>query len=254
MLKSYTVAKVCVAGSANSGKSSLLRRFVEDCYDENYDRTIGADYCSKTLTIADRLTKLQLWDLAGSEDSQSYIISFIKCAHVLIITCDMSQENGLEETKSYWEKIKPDIPDYCSVFLVGTKADLPRKITEEGLKQLAEENRVPPYTITSAKTSANVNTLFETVTRAAPVIEKNSLPSTAAIKVAPVVNKNSLSSTAKISDVGMFSKRSNLLYAVGCFLQALGEFMLFCIAKDICMIKEEETSYRTKVSNSLSVK
>ena len=42
--KSQKQLKICVIGSSNVGKSSLLLRYTEDYYDENYQATIGIDF------------------------------------------------------------------------------------------------------------------------------------------------------------------------------------------------------------------
>ena len=42
--------KICVIGSSNVGKSSLLLKFTEDYFDENYQATIGIDFKFKQIS------------------------------------------------------------------------------------------------------------------------------------------------------------------------------------------------------------
>ena len=64
-------AKVCLLGSFAVGKTSLVRRFVHDRFDDTYISTIGVKVSRKTLMVAREEgaveLNLLLWDLAGAE-------------------------------------------------------------------------------------------------------------------------------------------------------------------------------------------
>ena len=64
--------KVCLLGDFAVGKTSLVRRFVYDLFDDQYLSTIGVKVSRKTITVArgQDLVELtmMLWDLAGSEE------------------------------------------------------------------------------------------------------------------------------------------------------------------------------------------
>ena len=59
------VLKVVLIGASNSGKTSLLLRFVEQVFEEGLQNTIGVDFKMKTLMIDDKVAKVQVWDTAG---------------------------------------------------------------------------------------------------------------------------------------------------------------------------------------------
>lgn len=56
-----------MVGSAASGKTSLVNRFVEDTFQEDALTTIGMDLKSVTLKVEDVAVRLQIWDTAGQE-------------------------------------------------------------------------------------------------------------------------------------------------------------------------------------------
>jgi len=63
--------KVCLLGEFAVGKTSLVRRFVYNRFDEKYLSTIGVKVSRKTVSVPrgqemDELNML-LWDLAGGE-------------------------------------------------------------------------------------------------------------------------------------------------------------------------------------------
>jgi GTPase SAR1 family protein len=206
-----------------SGKSSILRHLVEYTYDAS-----GMAFGSKILNAKGRNIKLQLWDYSGEE---SFLPITAYYAQAFIVTCDLSQEDGLEKTRNYWKGIKRNIPSNCRVFLIGTKADLTQKITIEKLEDLAKQMDTPHSVIcgvTSAKEPASgqkVSELFEEVINNVvhSVIQKPKTPASS--------NKPYPSATAP--HAGMFSKANNLQKAVSAFFRVLGEFMFYCFAEEI---------------------
>lgn len=59
--------KIILVGSAASGKTSLVNRFVEDIFQEDVLTTIGMDLKSVTLKVEDIAVRLQIWDTVGQE-------------------------------------------------------------------------------------------------------------------------------------------------------------------------------------------
>ena len=57
--------KVLLIGNSGVGKSSLLVRFADDVFTDNFMPTIGVDFKIKTLMVDKKSAKLQIWDTAG---------------------------------------------------------------------------------------------------------------------------------------------------------------------------------------------
>lgn len=60
----YTM-KVIIIGDSGVGKSSLLVRYRENKFIDNYIMTIGINYVWNICTIDGLRIKLQIWDTAG---------------------------------------------------------------------------------------------------------------------------------------------------------------------------------------------
>ena len=82
------------------GKTSIVTRFVNDGFHENYSVniisqlqfTVGIDMMSKVITVKSKPVKIQLWDTAGQERFKCLIPSYIKQSHVVIIVYDVTSK------------------------------------------------------------------------------------------------------------------------------------------------------------------
>ena len=72
--------KVCMLGSFSVGKSSLLRRFVENMFDDQYHTTIGVKVDKKVMNVSGEDLTLVLWDIYGED-------AFRKCACPICAEC-----------------------------------------------------------------------------------------------------------------------------------------------------------------------
>lgn len=57
--------KLVLIGDSSVGKSSILLRFADDKFNDNYLSTIGVDFRFKSLKIGNKNIRYQIWDTAG---------------------------------------------------------------------------------------------------------------------------------------------------------------------------------------------
>ena len=89
------LVKFLLIGDSGVGKSSILKRFSEDQFIENYISTIGVDFAIRTVDLDGKVAKLQLWDTAGQERfaniTRSYYrgkpVEFLPHVHSFRIVC-----------------------------------------------------------------------------------------------------------------------------------------------------------------------
>jgi Ras-related protein Rab-23 len=62
--------KVVVAGNGTVGKSSLIRRYCQGVFSDDYKKTIGVDFMEKQQYIdsAGEDVTMMVWDTAGQEE------------------------------------------------------------------------------------------------------------------------------------------------------------------------------------------
>ncbi len=161
--------KVCLLGDFAVGKTSLVRRFVYDLFDDKYLSTIGVKVSRKVIVLPRQndiveLT-LMLWDLTGSEEFNTVRISYLRGATGAILVCDLTRPATLDVMPAYLAELRHVNPTAAFV-LAANKADLVERheLTEAQVAQRAADLGIP-YFITSAKTGANVELAFRCLGR-----------------------------------------------------------------------------------------
>ncbi|MHA2429740.1 MAG: GTP-binding protein [Promethearchaeota archaeon] len=160
--KGQFTAKLILTGDFKVGKTSLIRRFVENNFKEDYISTIGVEISKKSI-IMDENTKLSfvLWDIGGQIGQiRPYRQRFYEGANAAFIVVDRTRDH-LDSIKTWLEDIKDSIPNNIPIVIVGNKSDLNEKIviTEEQIKVIAKHLDLH-FIVTSAKTGENVNEAF----------------------------------------------------------------------------------------------
>lgn len=155
--------KLIVVGNQGTGKSSILNRFVNDTFEENYQATIGLDFQSKNITIHDQDVRLIIYDTAGQEKFRSLIPMYIREAQIILLIYDISDRASFESIPRWIQEVNEVLNNKEVVFaLIGNKIDLEseRKVTFEEGKKLAQKNNYV-FQEVSAKNGQNFENLFE---------------------------------------------------------------------------------------------
>ncbi len=161
--------KVCLLGDPAVGKTSLIRRFVEDTFDDHYISTIGTNVMSKIVNLYIPKTgestkiKLMIWDIAGQKNISDIHASYYRGVEGALIVCDITRNNTLEHLPDWIYQFRKLTNNAAFVTLVN-KSDLThlKKIDAEEAKNIAESWK-SHYFPTSAKTGDGVENAFHTL-------------------------------------------------------------------------------------------
>jgi len=161
--KGKFTAKLILTGDYKVGKTSLIKRFIENSFKESYISTIGVEISKKSIII-DEDTNIQfvIWDIGGQITQMApYRKRFYEGANAAFIVLDRSREGHIESVKAWYKDIKESIPNGIPIVIVGNKSDLVDKIaiSEDEIKIVAKQYDFH-YILTSAKTGENVNEAF----------------------------------------------------------------------------------------------
>ena len=88
--------KICMLGAFAVGKTSLVRRYVENIFSEKYQTTIGVKIDKKTIMVEDRAMALVLWDLSGKDSIFEIRTSYLRGASGYLLVVDKIRKNTLD--------------------------------------------------------------------------------------------------------------------------------------------------------------
>lgn len=151
--------KIVIVGHFNVGKSSMIRRFVQNIFSDDYLVTIGVHILKKTITVGTENVVLVIWDIEGKEDIQNVRASYLLGTSGFIYVFDPTRIHtyqNLAEEQKFLKKNYPKTP----VITVANKSDL-IDISEFQHKIEIENMHVDYFA--SAKTGDNVETIFEKI-------------------------------------------------------------------------------------------
>ncbi|MFQ6012273.1 MAG: Rab family GTPase [Thermoplasmata archaeon] len=191
MVSEYQMkTKVCLVGEAAVGKTSLIRRFVQDAFDDAYVTTLGAKVSKKEIQVEvperDLLIQMDMtiWDIMGEKGVRDLLReAFFSGAKGILAVCDLTRYSSLKELDDWVQSVFQVVGEIAVVYAVN-KADLQDEIMllygEKDIEMSAEAFEAP-YFFTSAKTGENVQMVFQ---RLAGDIVRRNLP-TDFVKVEP---------------------------------------------------------------------
>ncbi|WP_420631155.1 Rab family GTPase [Candidatus Leptofilum sp.] len=152
--------KICLLGDFSVGKTSLIRRYVEERFDESYLSTIGVHMSRKRLERVDHFLDFFIWDLIGGEDFSTLGSNYLLGAAGALIACDLTRPETVPKLVYYAEQIRA-VNETAALIFIGNKVDLTnaRAVTDQNLRD-AVSALANSFLLTSAKTGENVNEAF----------------------------------------------------------------------------------------------
>ena len=160
---SYTF-KVILLGDVSVGKTSILNRFMEKKYEEDYQCTINISSQKKTLILFNLVVELNIWDTCGEERFKSLSRQFYKNANGIVLNYDINNRKSFESLNNWLNDIKEYANKNVSIIIVGNKNDLERNVSKEELINFCEKYDFP-FVEVSAKNAVNIDLIFEKLSK-----------------------------------------------------------------------------------------
>jgi small GTP-binding protein len=165
--------KIVLIGDPEVGKTSIRRKYMGKSFRADYLKTLGADFAATKVNIEGDTVLLTIWDLAGQSIFHGMRSSFYHGCKCALVVCDVTNPQSLENSFKWAEEAtnyaKSSLQD---IYLIGNKIDLAddRIVHQNQMEEVAAKFReafnfsVKVYE-TSALTGANINELFEYMSR-----------------------------------------------------------------------------------------
>ncbi|MDG6221374.1 MAG: GTP-binding protein [Candidatus Thermoplasmatota archaeon] len=158
--------KVCLLGQGAVGKTSLIRRFVTDQFDDSYITTIGTKVTKKEVLATSpggtmARVDMTVWDIMGQEGFRELLKqAYFYGAGGVVAVCDVTRRETFDELESWIEDVMGIVEKDVPIVFFGNKSDLPDiQVSQEDLMEIAKAHDTVAY-MTSAKTGDGVEEGF----------------------------------------------------------------------------------------------
>jgi len=171
--------KIVLLGDSADGKTSLIKRFVLDLFEDAYITTVGSKVTRKDLRIPrpDKTVDLNLmiWDLLGREGYTASHARTFAGVHGALLVADFTRRETLDTLVRYWIPSLFKVVESVPLVFAANKADLSRQAEwkEHELAEIAARHNVgiadalpsglSTCYATSARTGENVERAFESL-------------------------------------------------------------------------------------------
>jgi small GTP-binding protein len=161
--------KVCLLGDFAVGKTSLVRRFVYNRFEDKYLSRIGVKVSRKVVAVPQddatiELT-IMLWDLADSKELDSICVSYLRDTAGAVAVCDLTRPSTIDGLCKCCRDLRAINPG-AHLILAANKTDLAdqRVVTDAQIEAAVLDIKAPFY-LTSARTGENVDEVFRHMAR-----------------------------------------------------------------------------------------
>lgn len=107
-------------GAAGVGKTSLVRRWVESMFSDDYLSTVGVKIDRKRVLVGDTEVTLLVWDIHGENDTLEIRPAYTKAAAGHLVVVDAARPETAAVASSLAQRFAADVPFVLAL----NKADL----------------------------------------------------------------------------------------------------------------------------------
>ncbi|KAK7704323.1 Ras GTPase tem1 [Diaporthe eres] len=153
--RNHVVIKVGMVGDAQIGKTSLMVKYVEGSWDEDYIQTLGVNFMEKTISIRNTEITFSIWDLGGQREFVNMLPLVCNDAVAILFMFDLTRKSTLNSIKEWYRQgrgfNKTAIP-----ILVGTKYDHFVNFPREDQEEISNQVRMPRSNTFTGRDKTNI--------------------------------------------------------------------------------------------------
>ncbi|MHA2244718.1 MAG: Rab family GTPase [Candidatus Hodarchaeales archaeon] len=152
--------KLLLCGEPEVGKTSLIKRYVDNFFKEGYQITLGVDFLSKTVSIGEDELTFQIWDVAGQSGFTNFRHLYLKKAHGVFLVFDLTRPDPTYEKLDRWRADINEQSPNAKVIVLGNKEDIAEGKLPGSKEEILDRFSAIEFYETSAKTGSRVQEAF----------------------------------------------------------------------------------------------
>jgi small GTP-binding protein len=160
--------KIVFIGESGVGKTSIIKRFIDNSFEANMEPSFGGSFLAKSLLFNDgEKLRFDIWDTAGQERYRSLTQMFYQDAKIAILVYDITRYNSYDELTKFWfKKVKENTRSDTILVLVANKSDLveQEEVNEDDAKKFAKEKNINFFSV-SAKNDYGIKEMFTQIAK-----------------------------------------------------------------------------------------
>jgi small GTP-binding protein len=157
-MKKKIIRKVCLLGDGGVGKTSLVRRCVEDIFSDNYIISFGTKVSKKVIDLEEVELTLMIWDILGQKSDDALHAAYYRGANGALLVGDQTRPETMRHLvkwKGDFLKVNPG----AFILAAANKSDLESSMNASEIQELTLALGTG-FLRTSAKTGDGVEGLF----------------------------------------------------------------------------------------------
>ncbi len=147
-------------GTSGVGKTSLVERFVNNAFSDDYLTTVGVKLSKKVVAVDGDEVQLVLWDLNGEDKFQRLSTSYLRGSSAYFLVIDGTRSSSEDTALELQRRAQVALGDIPFIILLN-KADLEKDwdVNDEMLRKYTDRDWT--YLKTSAKNGHGVDEAFQ---------------------------------------------------------------------------------------------
>jgi small GTP-binding protein len=163
--------KFIIIGDHEVGKTSIVRRFVENKFSSDYRATIGLNIVSHAIEFLGNEVKFSIWDIGAQKYFKRFRRTYYTGSQAAFIVFDLTNKDSYDHVKEWFNEIDSFLETKeLPIVIIGNKSDLEQErvisyqegvdmtnnLSEKGLTNIS-------YIETSALTGENIHDAFRLI-------------------------------------------------------------------------------------------
>ncbi len=156
--------KIIVLGNQYVGKTSFIKRVVNESFREFYMATIGVDYEKISFEHKDSNHEVILWDTSGQDKFNFLLESYFSSVNGAIIMCDVGVYQSFLQAKAWIDEFRiRKKNDNIPILFLANKIDIKNRcVFSYEIEALGKDKNVKTLEV-SLKTNHNIDKIFPTI-------------------------------------------------------------------------------------------
>jgi small GTP-binding protein len=156
--------KICLIGDFGVGKTSLIRRYIDRQFSDQYLSTIGVKISQKNIDsihpdYPDQKLQLLIWDIEGQTKFQAIARNYLEGAQGAIIVADLNRQDTINRIPEHIELVSAVNPKGLVLMVAINKIDV---LNESMVEHTLLLNSLQSYSQVAASNAISLQTEEDT--------------------------------------------------------------------------------------------